>query len=210
MDLIVAACRTLASRPRLRLLHAIYAAPAITVRDLANAVAQPPAATSHQLKLLGDFHFIQAVPSGRYVHCHPAVAGATAHPFLQGLQDMMHEVWAAQEPNRIPVQVCDSAPASSWETVYDALEKLFTTYTHLRRLLIVRQLARQGECTAVDLMEAVGMSSDATHRHLAKLQRRGVVASIATVPGKWCLVPHKGDACRQQLLGLVLRELKAE
>ena len=46
MDLIVAACRTLASRPRLRLLHAIYAAPAITVRDLANAVAQPPAATS--------------------------------------------------------------------------------------------------------------------------------------------------------------------
>jgi len=208
MNLIVTACRTLASRPRLRLLHAIYAAPAITVHDLAGTVAQPPAMTSHHLKLLGDFRFIQAVPSGRYVHYHPPVAGATAHPFLQGLQTLMHAVCAAPEPHCIPVQVCDSAPASSWEDVYAALVNLFTTYTHLRRLLILRQLARQGECTADDLSESIGMSADATYRHLDKLKRRSVIASIAAAPAMWCLVPHEGSACRQQLLALVLRELR--
>lgn len=208
MNLIVSACRTLASRPRLRLLHAIYAAPAITVPDLAGAVAQPPAMTSHHLKLLGDFHFIQAVPSGRYVHYHPPAAGATAHPFLQGLQTMVRAVCAAPEPDRIPVQVCDSTPATSWEDVYAALVKLFTTYTHLRRLMILRQLASQGECTAGELSESVGMSADATYRHLDKLNRRNVIASLAAPHGTWCLVPHEGAAYRQQLLALVLRELR--
>ena len=210
MSLIVTVCRTLASRPRLRLLRAIHAAPKITVSNLATAVAQSPDTVSHHLKLLCDFHFVRAVPCGRHVYYQPGPDLPAAHPFLRGVRHLLQEVCTATHPCRTPVQVCDKADAASWEAVFSALVELVTTYTHLRRLLILKHLTGTGACGAYELAEHVGMSPDATYRHLDKLKRRSVVASSGSTPELWFVRPHKGRNFHDQLLALVLQELRAK
>ena len=206
MDLIVTACRALANRTRLRLLHAIYTRPLLAVRELAANIAQAPAATSQQLKLLCNFHFIEAVPQGRQVFYRPAGPEATAHRFLRDLRALLGEVMSAKELNRIPLEVCDKANASN-EAILEALVKLFTTYTHLRRLLLLRQLATGTDTTVTALTERIGMSPDAVYRHLDKLRRRGVVTYQGTLPESWRVSAHRGPTCRERLLTLVLRAL---
>jgi DNA-binding MarR family transcriptional regulator len=196
MDLIVAVCRTLASRPRLRLLRAIYAQPAITVNELAEAVQAAPAFVSHHLKLLSGLHFIQAVPSGRYVHYRPAEAGHLSNPFLRAMHTWLQGTLAPR-----------AEPAMDWKVQADAMVTLFTTYTHLRRLLILRHLARNGACTPVALMAEVGMSAAATNRHLDKLLRRGIVNPSGTVPRTWRLATLEAPAPGRCLWTIIRREL---
>ena len=210
MSLIVTVCRTLASRPRLRLLRAIHAAPKITVSDLATAVAQSPDTVSHHLKLLCDFHFVRAAPSGRHVYYQPVPDLPSAHPFLRGVGRLLRAVCTATHPCSTPVQVWNKADATSWEEVFAALVELFTTYTHLRRLLILKHLAGNGACSAFELAEQVGMSPVATYRQMDKLKRRGVVASSESAPELWSIRPHKGPDFRDKLLALVLQELRVK
>jgi DNA-binding MarR family transcriptional regulator len=207
MDLIVTACRVLANPMRLQLLRVIYTRPGLAVRELAAEIAAPPAATSQQLKRLCNFHFIEAVPSGRQVFYRPAGSGTTANQFLRDLHALVSAVMSAKEPNRTPHEVCDSADAS-WDAVQAALMKLFTTYTHLRRLLLLRQLAVGKGDTAVALAERIGMSPDAAYRHLDKLRRRGVVVCSGQPPERWQVATHRGQSCRQKLLALVLRAMR--
>ena len=208
MELIVAACRTLASRPRLRLLRALHVRPGQNVSALAAATGQHPDAVSNQLKLLCNYRFARATPSGRHVFYRPATAEATTNPFLRGLRELVDEALDVKNLIRTPLKVCESE-LTAWDEVFEALVKLFTTYTHLRRLLLLRQLARQGVGTAGELAERIGMSLAAAYRHLDKLQRRGVVHGDGLDPVQWRVVACKGAACQQKLLALVLREFKA-
>jgi predicted ArsR family transcriptional regulator len=107
--------------------------------------------------------------------------------------------------------VCDSVPDKTpdWETAFDALFKHVTTYTHLRRLLILRCLAKEETCAAERIRSVVGMSADATRRQLDKLQRRGIIARLPTAGDKWALVRTAQPACRRRLLAIVLRALRA-
>ncbi len=204
MQLIVSACRTLANRLRLRLLRVIHDKPGQPVHVLAAAVKQPPDAVSHQLKLLCDYQFARAAPSGRRVFYHPVASGATSHPFLRGLRELLDEALLAAWKIRTPDKVCEFE-TGRWD---DSLLKLFTTYTHLRRLLILRLLDSHGAVTIASVSEQIGMSPDAAYRHLDKLRRRGVVASSGTHPVYWSVVPVTGAALRQRLLACVLRELQ--
>ena len=204
MDLIVAACRTLASRPRLQLLRAIYAQPGITVKVLAEAVKLPPDNTSHHLKLLSGFPFIQAVPSGRCVHYRPAEAEHISNHFFHDLQQLLQDVFASQQQAAAE----PGQPARNQAEQDAFLMKLFTTYTHLRRLLILRHLAVNGACTAAVLEQRIGMSPAAMARQLDKLLRRGLVSVVGDAPPTWDLEPKPKSGLCQSLRTVVLRELK--
>jgi DNA-binding transcriptional ArsR family regulator len=207
MQLIVTTCRVLASRPRLRLVQAVFAHPDATVQTLAHSVGQPVSTTSHQLHLLSGYRFLQTEPGGRQVYCQPVQTAFATQPFLRSLQELLHDLFAHADLDRTLVQVCDADIPPSWEAVFEALLKLFTAYTHLRRLLILREVARRGACSAADLVESIGMSPDATRRHVAKLRRRGLLAVADGAPESWCLAPLSGPAARRQLWAAVQHEL---
>jgi DNA-binding MarR family transcriptional regulator len=210
MDLIIAACRALAYQPRLRLLRAIQEQPGITVSNLAAQTGLPMAAVSVHLKLLSSLQLIQRMPSGRHVKCSVAPRGSTKNGFLCGLQALMADWLASGSLNRTLSKVCDCAPqgALRWDTIFDAIRKLVTTFTHLRRLLILRWLATHGAGSPEQLRSGIGMSADAARRQLDKLQRRGIIVRLPSRPGAWTLASAVQPPGRRQLLALVLRAMK--
>ncbi len=209
MDLIVAVCRALANPSRLALLHVVHTHPEITVQELAHALKVPVDAASKHLKLLGGLHLVRAIPHGRYVKCSPASGSSTTNRFLRHLQVLLKEVMESKDPNRTLAQVCDSVTAPSWEAVWKAMEKVFTAYTHLRRLLLLRFVATHGTGGSTEMAENIGLSADALRRHLDKLERRRLLMATGINEDQWCLAPQTGPAFRRQMLELILRELKA-
>lgn len=154
--------------------------------------------------MLGNFHLVQAAPSGRYVHYQPARTGPVSNGFLRATLLLLQRTLNAQ--NSTPREVWNSGAQKEKD---EELVKLFTTYTHLRRLLMLRHLAVKGSASAADLARHVGMSAAATSRHLLKLQRRGVVSAEGPAPHRWQLSTHTAPALRRTMLNIVLRALKA-
>jgi len=128
------------------------------------------------------------------------------------LQRLLRAAFKGENPNRTPAQVCDWVEPSdlTWDAVFDALVAHFTVYTHLRRLLIIRHLARGGPGTLEDLVSSIGMSQDAARRHLAKLHRRGLVRPRSEAPGHWELVRGGGPRLRRGLLNAFLRAIEQQ
>ena len=202
MDLIVTACRALANRARLNLIRAIHAKPGSTVNALAKTVRLPPNGTSHHLKLLGNFHFVQCIPSGRYVRYRPAKPSHISNDFLRAMLAYLHNTLGGLNPT--PHEVWDSAARKKQDA---ELVNVFTTYTHLRRLLVLRQLVLKGSRTSVELAALVGMSDSAINRHLAKLHRRGVVRAAGAPPYTWQIETDM-PPLRQNLLRIVVDVLQ--
>jgi DNA-binding transcriptional ArsR family regulator len=121
------------------------------------------------------------------------------------MQRLVEEAVRVAGQIRTPEKVCEF-DVKGWE---EELVKLFTTYTHLRRLLILRYLSAHGGTPIATLAEKIGMSPDAAYRHLDKLLRRGVVVCIGKAPAHWGVAPVSGDVWRTKLLALVLREFKS-
>ena len=208
METIMAVCRTLANRSRLRLLQTIYAHPRVTVNALAAATGQPLYRVSHQLKLLSNYHLIQKAPSGRRVFCQPVPPRQISNPFLRALQALLCPLLAS-DAVKGPLRSLQLAPpAPSWECVFRALVQTFTTYTHLRRLLILREIAKRGLCSATDIQEAVGMSPQAAERQLEKLCRRHMLVAHAGTPTRWSLALAPSSEFNRKLWDLVRRELQ--
>ncbi len=208
MKLIVSVCRVLSSRPRLRLLRAIHAQPGLSVEALAAEVALSEAAASRQLSLLAHYQLVQATPKGRYVLYAPARPRATGNRFLLEMQAYLQELFGTQQPDSVLKNLCAEAVEPTWEALNTALIKLFTAYTHLRRLFIIRYLARQGAATTEQLCEQLQLSAAAAHRHLRKLQRRGLLLS-RDVSTSWMLASPAKLAGQRNLLALVVRALQA-
>ena len=208
MDLIVAVCRVLANRSRLRLLRSIHAQPGTTMQVLAAAAALPIPETSKHLKRLAGVHLVQATPQGRYVRYTPARPTATNHPWLRAVQQLVQALCAPHRSNSTLGQVWNCAAVAIRNADDEDLIKLFTTYTHLRRLMILRQLVLHGPCSAEHLAVTLKMSTPAVHRHLHKLQRRGVLSVTDAPPQVWHITNPVG-AGRTELFTAVLRALKA-
>ncbi|MBM4078812.1 MAG: winged helix-turn-helix transcriptional regulator [Planctomycetes bacterium] len=211
MDLIVKTCRILASRVRLRMLQAIYRSPGITVQDMAKCAGVADFAASKHLKLLADCHLVQTTPSGRYVHCSPPSPRTTSNRFLTDMQELVRELFG-ERANRTPAQVCDWLGASdeTSDAAFSAVIRHVTVYTHLRRLLILREFIREGNRSVEDLIGALNMSPDAAARHLDKLQRRGMVKALADEPSGWKLVAQQVPPFQKALLSAVAKSLKAK
>lgn len=204
MDLVVAACRALANRSRLHLLRALQQHPGTTVKGLAKIVGLVPDFASQQLKLLVNYHFVQAVPRGRRVLYHPAKPLYVSNQFLRETLALVHQTMG--KPILTPGETWDS---ESQKKADADMIKVFTTYTHLRRLLVLRYLAIKGPSSPVDLMTQVGMSRAAVHRHLTKLQRRGVLINVDSKSHLWRMATKPSAMMQRKMLGIVLRALRA-
>jgi DNA-binding IclR family transcriptional regulator len=208
MQLIVSVCRTLANRRRLRLLHAVHEEPDRTVETLAAATGLPLGATSRHLRMLQSYQLVQAQPSGRYVRYAPARPYASSTRFIQDMQALLRDVLGADKPERVLAAVGTAAGPASWAAVYEALFKMFTAYTHLRRLMLLRYLTRRGACTVEQLCEQLKMSKAAAHRHLRKLRRRALV-NPSQAALLWSFAPQTQASGQQRLLTCVVRALQA-
>jgi DNA-binding transcriptional ArsR family regulator len=209
MDLIVAACRALANRHRLELLRAIHEQPGLTIQPLAEQTKLALPVVSRHLKLLRELHLVQMTPRGRHVHCAPPRPGSTSSRFLTDLQKLLRWVLGGGDLNSTLSKVCNSdRPGhAGWPAVYAALIAQFTTFTHLRRLLILRWLAQRPAGRPDELAAAIRMSPPAASRHLDKLRRRGVVQATGGPAGGWALRDGTGPPAQRRLLAIVLRGL---
>lgn len=182
------------------------------MQQIARHVDVPDPAVSKHTKLLAGYHLVQTTPSGRYVYCAAPAANSTNNSFLKEMQNLLRQIFIPGKGNRALAQVCDyvGAARGSWEEVYCVLFAHYTAYTHLRRLLLVRQLAREGACSCEELESSVGMSPDAAGRHLDKLRRRGLVRQADNDSKKWELAGSEKAAFRQSLLEAVLHALVSE
>ena len=79
----------------------------------------------------------------------------------------------APQVRDLPEPYADSGADSVYAVIFEAA----TAFTDLRRLQILRQLARRGPCTVRSLIDDLSMSEDAVSRHASKLQRRGYVVA---------------------------------
>ena len=210
MDLIVATCRALANHHRLELLRAIHEQPGIAVQVLATKVDLEAPVVSKHLKLLRDLHLVQMTPQGRFVHCSPPRPGSTRNGFLTDMQKLLRTIFGAGDRNRTLSKVCNSTGTArgGWSDVYEALMAGFTTFTHLRRLMILRWLAQHKTGSPEELVARVGMSADAARRHLDKLRRRGVVQIESGTSERWTIRREGGSPFHRQLLESVLRGLR--
>jgi len=77
--------------------------------------------------------------------------------------------------SRKPSSVASADQRQSQHHRDDALFALFTAFTHVRRLQILRHLSQRGSATAPDLCEELQMSIPAAIRHLGKLESRDIV-----------------------------------
>ena len=209
MDMLVSVCRVLASRPRLRLLRVIHAQPGTTVQALATALALPIESVSQHLKVLTGFRFVESRPQGRYMHYRPVPTRVIKQPFLRDLQLWLQTFFGPPRLHCTLAQVCNGAMAPDRRAEETLLVQWFTSYTHLRRLLLLRYLLRHEHCSTEQLAGAVRMSNTAVCRHMCKLRRRGLVAAADGPPLRWRLERSSADDCRQQLKDIVLRALHA-
>jgi DNA-binding transcriptional ArsR family regulator len=127
---------------------------------------------------------------------------------LQDIQALLRDVFASDKPERVLPSLTTATGAASWEAVYEALVKMFTAYTHLRRLMLLRYLARRGACSVEQLCEQLKMSTAAAHRHLRKLRRRALVGPTNKAL-LWSFAPPTQLSGQQQLLNCVVRALQA-
>ena len=208
MDQIVAACRIVANPSRLALLHVIHTQPWITAQALAMRLGTSGDVVSHDLKLLRTLQLVTTRPRGRYVLCAPATGQNIANRFLRGLRELLYPVLSSSDLRRTLGQVCGPGASASWPAVWEALEKIFTAYTHPRRLLLLRYLVQQKMGTPDTLREALGISADALDRHLDKLQRRGLLQPFGQDPVHWRVSLRSRPPFRRQLWDLIRQELK--
>ena len=212
MDYIVSLFRALSNELRLGLLRAGHDRPGITVTELAGTLGIPDFLASQHLRVLSDMRLIDLRPSGRSVHVHPPrQPRATRVSLAASVSRLLQSVWqAATKGNLTPDQVWDfgdDQADAAGDGVEVRLVFLFTAYTHLRRLLILRHLARNGPARREALAEEIGMSSQAAARQLSKLRRRGLLCQTGGRGGGWCLVDRPGTPLQAKLHAIVLDAL---
>lgn len=184
MDEIVALiARTIACRPRLRILARLATAGEIAPTTLARELRLPIDALSAHLRRLTAAGLIQRRRSGTWAYC---VAGS---PAKTGTLPSRITLWlykAVALPEHTDA-VGESTPrrdhnlSEALQRQHATIFEAATAFTHVRRLQILRHLCRQKPATVEALTQHLHMSPSALSRHMAKLIRRGYV-EVAPAP----------------------------
>lgn len=203
--------RVLANTLRLRMLRAVYRQPGCCVEQLAEAVNVSESIASRHLRLLASYQLVSAAPSGKFVRYACPPDGVGGNEFLRKVRGPVRALLTERDPRRTLSKVCDNPPpeAPTWGDVFQAMVHQFTAYTHLRRLLILRLLLREGRGAYPRIVAEIGMSPDAARRQLAKLKRRGVIRSRGE-KGVWEAETQRGPWLRSALMETVGRVLMAQ
>jgi len=158
-------CRVLANETRLRILAQIMrAGPAHVAGIMQSCGLSEPKASQH-LRLLQSRGLLAATRISRYVSYD-----AKPDPSVGHAADFLEAMRASLRRRETPAEQI----------------RAFTAFTHPRRILIVRALAEKA-MDGVGLAGTCHISLPALHRHLRKLERRGLVR--CPTRGDYELVP---------------------
>jgi len=206
MEFLVALFRALANRSRIRILRLLAVLGQTNVTQIADAIGVEASRTSAHLKILAAVGLIWRRRSGRVVGYY--LAEEATHPVTAAVVEVLRQVFrgvTATDPS-----VVAHADRQDSDTCSDAaLFACFTAFTHPRRLQIIRHLARKGTVASAALVPALSMSPSALHRHLEKLERRGLL-SVRAGGVRGACVLKEGRPGPQRLVFAVVRKHVAE
>jgi DNA-binding transcriptional ArsR family regulator len=213
METVVAACRAVASGPRLRLLHALSVTRELTVGELAERSVLEAGLASIHLRTLAAAGLVVRRRSGARVHYRLAPPQPREVAFVPtrllhrafgepgwAMKGWRHDRLVHVQAAALPGLVEDVAGV--FDVVFDAA----TAFTHMRRLLIVRLLVRAGLSNEEGIRADLSMSRAACYRHLSKLERRGYVRQRGD--GSWALTSSHSSRFHGALLSLVVHRLR--
>lgn len=122
---------------------------------------------------------------------------------------MLQEAFAIVPPNA-PRGVVLADQSDSPTNSDAALFACFTAFTHPRRLQIIRHLSAETDASLAELPARLSMSPLACFRHLAKLERRGLVRARRR-RGRVTFVLTTGEGkAQQRVLGAVRDYLRTD
>jgi DNA-binding MarR family transcriptional regulator len=204
-ELIVRVLRTVACFTRLRILSRLSAkdtAPTTLARDLGLSV---DLVCSH-LARLSSVGLVRRRRSG--LHCYCSAGSPYSDSALSGqIAGWVHEALRGAAPGAPAPGRSARRRAKTADTSPDASDLLFdaaTAFTNVRRLQIMRRLAKGEPADAPTLARELRMSAAAVGRHLSKLIRRGFVRS-SSHKGRmlYQLVPNPRTPLHARLLAIV-------
>jgi len=173
MEPTVRLFRVLANHRRLRILRMLAVLGELRVSELAGATRLHIATVSSHLLALSTCGVVWRRRSGGAVYYR--LADAPANPLtLEALSILTQVFRRVRERDPPAVAACDQASSKEYSDA--ALFKLFTAFTHPRRLQIIRHLAEHDACCQTTLVVELAMSPTALSRHMEKLTRRGIIA----------------------------------
>jgi DNA-binding transcriptional ArsR family regulator len=205
MEAIAQLFRVLANGTRIRIIRVLVALDELSVQDIASAVPLLECKTSDHLRSLSSAGIVWRRRSGRRVYYTlartpgNAVTAAVASFFAAAFRDLR-----GLNPEQIARHV------RSGRGVYsdDVFIKFFTSFTHPRRLQILRHLSVHGRTPAASLPDELSMSPQACARHLSKLSRRNCVSVERMGRHSLYSVCVELDADRRAVMDAVLEQLR--
>lgn len=160
-------CRALANEKRLRCLKVVLSEPGLTVGEVAARLAVAENRACEYLRALQARGLIAARRQSRWVRYVPET-----DPLVPSARPLMSALRATFDKG-------------TYKEAY--MIRVFTAFTHPRRIMIVRQLRRTRALSFDDLVHATSISPQALYRHLDKLADRGLVAQTRN---GWRLAPE--------------------
>jgi DNA-binding transcriptional ArsR family regulator len=175
MEPTVRLFRTLANRARLRILRLLVVFKECRVSELIGATELGATTVSMHLRALSVCGIIWKRRSAEAVYYR--IADAPANPLAQVALSLLKRTFrrVGERDPRL-VAVCDEPPPPQQSDAI--LFSWFTSFTHPRRLQIIRHLSRFGASPQEDLVNELRMSPAAVCRHMSKLARRGMVRKV--------------------------------
>jgi len=172
MEITAQLFRALANRSRIRILRLLTVVGERTVSQIEDATRLRQSTVSDHLRILAGAGLVWRRRSGRAVFYR--LAEKPGNPVTRSALGLLRDVFG-RVSSREPRDVVDSDQVQSSDSSDVVLFAYFTSFTHPRRLQIIRFLLSRGTGRVVDMTEELGMSTQACLRHLHKLSRRGLV-----------------------------------
>lgn len=185
-EIIVRLARTLACHKRLRILSVLITDGETPPTALAGQLHLGPSTLSAHLAKLTAAGLITRRRSGGWSYC---VAESPYPPAtLSGMTAAwLRDLLAHPPPPTLPHASSDNVrplpPSEAAQQLRIVLFEAATAFTDLRRLQILRYLARSPGATGETLCDRLHMSPWALSRHTEKLLRRGYIEAQTTADG---------------------------
>ena len=211
MDFIVRLFRALANVRRLAILHFAVQNPGCKVTKIARELSLPQTIVSNYLKLLCEHGLAEKRPSGTYVLVSVGRPGDARHVVVRRVREILRRLFGSADVAGAARAVCPDTDSADWATIYEALCFDFTAYTHLRRLMILRLLDREGTMAMEEVRRQLSMSPLAARRQTDKLVRRGIISVKKGAQDDTITIRKKSFSwLRRQLLESVMSSLRGE
>jgi DNA-binding MarR family transcriptional regulator len=175
-EIIMRTSRAMASHPRLRML-ALLAQGEHTPTQLAKTLRLPLYGVSQHLHILFTASLITRRRSGAMNYCRmgsPYRVTTFSGKLVAWLGSLLNTPSTPEKKHSGLAQVRD-VPAETAEVLHRTIFEAATAFTDLRRLQLLRYLARRQGADAQEVGAVLSMSPQAISRHVRKLVRRGYV-----------------------------------